>query len=415
MYDIETLLSQFADDTDLFLTYEQITFDEVLATLKSIEMNMGLKVNYDKTSVYRIGSIANSNARLYTATELNWTNEPINILGVFIANDMKNVNELNFNKIFEKINAILKCWKNRNLTLSGRVLVVNSLVASLSVYKMSVLGNVPYTLIEKFETIVSNFIWKGKRPKNPLKLLQLPREQGGLRLVHLFKKQLALKAQWVKLIQSDPLWAAVAYNNIDVVIQDHIWKCNLSVNDLDQVFETPFFWSQVLYAWCEYNFNPNPSAAEFRNDCIWYRAWTAGLRVIAQLFNPQGAIKKYQEVVNEFGDIFSWFEYCQLITAIPSQWKKWMTYTYNIPPVIKTKFERLFSYAKISGTIYSSLIDDRNMILKKKVKWESRLHMDIDNDFSVIFLEIFVLLLFLLSLEIFNTGCCITLLLQTKS
>ena len=48
-YDIIALISQFADDTNFFLSFDQITLNEVIETLKVMETNIGLKVNYDKT------------------------------------------------------------------------------------------------------------------------------------------------------------------------------------------------------------------------------------------------------------------------------------------------------------------------------------------------------------------------------
>lgn len=95
---IQQLLSQFADDTDMFLTYDEIVLNEVIITLGRVESSLGLKVNYDKTSVYRIGSIANSSATLYTIRPLAWTNVPINILGVTVSNDMA-VQDENYSSI----------------------------------------------------------------------------------------------------------------------------------------------------------------------------------------------------------------------------------------------------------------------------------------------------------------------------
>ena len=74
--DIENLLSQFADDTALYLTYDALCLENVIQTLSHIETNTGLTVSYDKTLIYRIGSLANSDAKLYTSKNFHWTNEP---------------------------------------------------------------------------------------------------------------------------------------------------------------------------------------------------------------------------------------------------------------------------------------------------------------------------------------------------
>ena len=52
--DLEFIISQFADDTQLFPDSRK-SLEEVIAVLNCIEANMGLKVNYEKSSIIRIG------------------------------------------------------------------------------------------------------------------------------------------------------------------------------------------------------------------------------------------------------------------------------------------------------------------------------------------------------------------------
>ena len=46
--------------------FDKSSLDGIVEIFDIIERNMGLKVNYDKTNIYRIGSIRNSLAKLYT-------------------------------------------------------------------------------------------------------------------------------------------------------------------------------------------------------------------------------------------------------------------------------------------------------------------------------------------------------------
>lgn len=144
--DQEYLISQFADDTDLYLMFDQETFNQVVEVFNKLENNIGLKVNYDKTSIYRMGSLENTNAQLYTMRVFQWVNNPPNILGVNLVEytDTKAILS-NFQGIMDKVEAVINNWQNRNLTLSGKIVLINSLIASLFVYKMSVLPNVPYS------------------------------------------------------------------------------------------------------------------------------------------------------------------------------------------------------------------------------------------------------------------------------
>ena len=49
---IECVLAQFADNMNLFLTYEKLCIDEVCNTLTHVENNLGLRVLYEKTDIY---------------------------------------------------------------------------------------------------------------------------------------------------------------------------------------------------------------------------------------------------------------------------------------------------------------------------------------------------------------------------
>ena len=100
--DTIALISQFADDVTLFLSFDKLTLEAVADTLHVIETNTGLKVNYEKTCLYRIGSLANTDAEVYMKQEFTWTNDPIASLGVILSNYSKEMNNLNYEQILAK-------------------------------------------------------------------------------------------------------------------------------------------------------------------------------------------------------------------------------------------------------------------------------------------------------------------------
>ena len=84
VHGVENVLGQFADDTSAYLEYSNLCVNSFLETMSRVEAQIGLKISYDKTTIYRIGSIKESNARLYTTKELKWSDGPIETLGVKI-------------------------------------------------------------------------------------------------------------------------------------------------------------------------------------------------------------------------------------------------------------------------------------------------------------------------------------------
>lgn len=70
MNDIINVISQVADDTALFLLFDKASSEAAVKTMVCIECNTRLQINYDKTCIYRIWSLAESNVRIYTQKTL---------------------------------------------------------------------------------------------------------------------------------------------------------------------------------------------------------------------------------------------------------------------------------------------------------------------------------------------------------
>ena len=91
-----------------------------------------------KTTIYRIGSLKNSNAKIYTTKEVNWLDGDIETLGITVNNSSVQENT-DFDNAISKMGSIINLWFNRDLTLMGKILLINTLMASLFIYKMAVL------------------------------------------------------------------------------------------------------------------------------------------------------------------------------------------------------------------------------------------------------------------------------------
>ncbi len=109
--DSEIRISQYADDTNLFSMFDKSSLDGIIEIFDIIEKNMGLKVNYNKTNIYRIGSIRNSLAKLYTQRNFRWESAPINVLGVDISHHDDVVVKQNYDQVLNNIKEVLSLWQ----------------------------------------------------------------------------------------------------------------------------------------------------------------------------------------------------------------------------------------------------------------------------------------------------------------
>ena len=256
----------------------------------------------------------------------------VSILGVDILTDLSKINEVNYNSVLDKASAILTKWKMRNLSLCGKVVVVNTMVASLFTYKMQVLPLMKKTHVEKFNKLVQDFLWNGRKPKILLKNLQLEKHQGGLKLVDIVKKDKALKLSWLKWLHEDEFLAQHAYQKLSLVLAQQIWKCNLKTNDIEALFGKSF-WRDVLSCWAEINFQKDENYVTIMKQMIWYnsnirinnkpfifkKACLEGLMYVCQLFNQDGTILPADHFVRFYN--CNVMQANMLISAIPKRWK----------------------------------------------------------------------------------------------
>ena len=294
---VMNLITQFADDTALFLKFDTFVLENVIQVLSHIETQTGLTINYDKMLIYRIGSLANSNAMLYTSKTFNWTNEPFTLLGLEILND-GGVN-LNFESVVARMQLVLDTWKWCPLTLMGKITILNTLCESLFVYKLSVLPNMPYGIKSQVVTLIKEFLWDGKKAKIHLDTLCVSKESGGLRLWDVNKKEKALKIGWISRIMSTDLFKFCFFDNVRIPEWEHTFRCNLNRKDAASYCIDNEFWGQVFIAWCEYCFMDPQNLDEILGQIIWLNShiklnnkplfWrkcvSAGLMYIADIYD----------------------------------------------------------------------------------------------------------------------------------
>ena len=80
---MEFKLSQYADDTQMFLDGSETSLKQALVILQKFYQMSGLNVNLDKTKALWIGSMCKSSKILCKEFSIDWEQKPLKILGVF--------------------------------------------------------------------------------------------------------------------------------------------------------------------------------------------------------------------------------------------------------------------------------------------------------------------------------------------
>ena len=399
--DIRNILNQFADDMDVFSINKESSIKAIYSKLEAFRQQSGFTVSYDKTTMYRIGSLRHSDAQLYNMSEFIWSNKDINVLGVTIAHE--DLVQKNYQEIIEKTSRTLKAWNNRGLSLHGKVQVVNTLVASLFVYKMMVLPMIPKTLVKNIDNTIRDFLWDGRKSKIAYKTLQNPTTEGGLNLVNLENKDRALKATWPQILKSEEEYAQVVYKIMRCTqLGEMIWRCNIAPNDILKLSIPSKFWSDVWISWSLYNFYVEKRT---ENQIIWYNsniriagkpvfwadAHSKGLLYVHQLFEQQ-KFKSFEEIQSQYG--LTKLRFNSLKTAIPQEWKNFFQEQPRISfsPLPPHQYDKCGYQQKVTQKVYRFLGEDRMLIHNKFIKWRHDLgheYQDTLSEFALACKEIY--------------------------
>lgn len=385
--DTQRKLSQFADDNTFFLQFDRVTLLELENTLEAFEEATCLRINYNKTCIYRVGSLANSEAKLYTRKPFLWTNSSIKVLGITIDHVHNNVIEGNFLDILDKVSSTCKLWKDRGLTLMGKVLIVNALCSSLYVYKLMVLGLLPQEYLQKYNSIVSNFLWDGGRPKISFNKLCNDKEYGGLKLVNLRNKDLALKCQWVATARQFTNIRTLSEQFLPEIGQD-FWLCNFKCTDVDKIVKNSF-WRDVAYAWSYTHWHTLDwdNVSLIAAQTLWFNshikvdrklifyptAFKAGILSIINLWNIHAKrFFEFQEMQDIYGaNSITFLQYYGIISAVPKEWIRGLTRARVILDDYLYPYENF--EGKMTQIVYGKLTYDKKTLNKLLITWNIKL------------------------------------------
>ena len=104
----EYKLSQYADDTQIFLDGTEDSLKETLLILNKFYLMSGLKINVEKTRAIWIGSLNNSNRQICREYNLDLTQGPFKTLGVTFTVEVYNTWDVNIDEIYSKTDNLLK-------------------------------------------------------------------------------------------------------------------------------------------------------------------------------------------------------------------------------------------------------------------------------------------------------------------
>ncbi len=160
---------------------------------------------------------------------------------------------------------ILNSRKCRNLSLKGKITIVNTLALSSLLYLASVI-HVPSMVFKEVNHIVVDFIWEGKTSKIAYDVLIQQTEEGGLKLVDFEDKVKSLKVMWAKRLTKHEKERWMAAPTVFYKTQ------NLSQHfffNQDKIKMEPTFYEHIHNYWSELQSVEITKVDTILNQVIW--------------------------------------------------------------------------------------------------------------------------------------------------
>ena len=329
----EIKIQQYVDDTSLTLLANPECLFETIDVFNKFKQFSNLKVNYDKTEILRVGTLSNTDYHIPTISPLKWTNGPINVLGIVLSTKILEIENLNYTKKIKDVYTVLKIWQSRNLSIMGKICVINSLAISKLMYLASVLGTPDGSVLAGVHKAMFAFIWNNKPDQIKRDILFKNTEDGGLGLKNLPLMFKSLKVTWVnrlsKMSPTHPL-SILVNRQLRHVGGDLIWQCTTSVSDVEQYKISSLFVKQMVLAVAELEIDHplqqtvlwNNKYIRVANKTQYRNHWKEkGVVYLLDLFQ-NGSPISFETMQQRYHIVDNYLSYMSLISAIPRRWRR---------------------------------------------------------------------------------------------
>ena len=403
---IEIKQTLFADDATFLNNGEQNSFKKLIDVITNFEYVSGLKLNFSKSTILRIGTLANTNISYCKEKHFKWTSESANTLGMIFTNDIDKNISLNLEPKLNSFKNCLKQWEHRKLSLLGKITVIKTFALPKLIYPFTVLPNPSEDTLQKLIKEMFLFIWNKKPEKIKRETMKLDYREGGLKMLDLKCFLNSIKACWVKRFlcnKGSVLWDTFYDKNLQNFGGKILFESEIDDKDIKNIFRKNTFLKDILIAWhkikrCKpcltigkqllWN-NSNIRSGDF---VLYYKTWyEKGIKYIEQLYdfrNKEFYSFEHFKYLYNFEDSES-FRFLKMIASIKPMLKRSLmneSITYSAPESLKNDVLKSKSPNKL---LYTKQLNIKTKPeIKSETKWKYLLNNS-DIKWTLVYIQTF--------------------------
>lgn len=394
MTDQQLKISLYADDATFFIK-DLSSLEKLLRLLSFFSNFSGLKINSSKSYILLLGN------HLHPPTQIQDIQvvQQVTILGITVANNLTDDQQYqwNFQEKLTRIKGICNTWWNRNLSLKGKVVLINSLLISILQYPCTCTAT-PTRVYVEFKAIVTDFLWNHGRNKVAYNLMIQDIQEGGLRLADLETRIRVIHINWLKFMWNNPQSTISRWVQKNLGIE-HIGTIILSNLDHTATFDhRQTFIKQIFNTWAKLHISQPTIELEVQEELLWYNKYIlvgmetvfwkkwyeAGIVHINDILHEtEPRFLTHVELHNKFGVPASFLQILQLRTAIPVIWKRKIVSSRAQELVVSPTFKKhdstpLNILKHTSKQLYYDIIRHKKPAVSSQSKWNENFSVTIE-------------------------------------
>ena len=278
---------------------------------------------------------------------------------------------MNFYNLQTECRTILNLWKQRWLSLAGKIQTFKSLVASKPVY-IATMKCIPQDVLDDLQSIHNEFILDGKRAKIKHSALTGKYEEGGYKNADLQSKFTSCKASWIRKMVNNMNfhpWVAVANIILKGFGGANTFHTNLSLSPRMQTYlqNIPLFYKDLINTWqtpsqgtyqdleliLSQSIQNNYFIKSNHSTIFNSELQSKGMKTVFDLIDDQGNVISWNPSAEKFNlsavDFLEWY---RILKCIPREWKNLANNTSFTPEMIELEQLSLYQHCMIPLQIF---------------------------------------------------------------
>ena len=292
----------------------------------------GLGVNKDKTELMPLG-ISDKNGTALTNLGYKIVSE-MKVTGCVFTYDEAIYRNKNFSIPLSKIKKSFNLWKQRNLSIIGKIQIIKTYGTSQLIFITNMLS-VPLDILKQANTIFHTFLWNGP-DKVRRNAMIADYHKGGLKMPHIESIVKTQKIMWAKRFLSSNFHPWKEFLNMGLnEIGIHSIMNRVLPEKIIKSADMSTFNKDILISWSSFQTTP-ALLVEIGNQYLWHnknitkpnggtlysqRLSKIGINQVMDLIENQ-RILSINDINSRNITILEKFELASVIKCLPKQWKE---------------------------------------------------------------------------------------------